>query len=91
MKKLITLASVGIFLLSLQGASLAQEKAPATPAGPPAEAPAVTAPAETPTTPEATVPKAKTAKKKTAKKKTAKKKAKTTKKAQKCPPVKVEE
>ena len=30
MKKLVTLASVGVFLLSLQGASLAQEKAPAT-------------------------------------------------------------
>ena len=29
MKKLITLASVGVFLLSLQGASLAQEKTPA--------------------------------------------------------------
>ena len=26
MKKLVTLASVGVFLLSLQGASLAQEK-----------------------------------------------------------------
>ena len=63
MKKLVTLASVGVFLLSLQGASLAQEKAPATPAtpaapatpaGPPAAAPAVTAPLETPATPEAT-------------------------------------
>ena len=32
MKKLVTLASVGVFLLSLQGASLAQEKTPATPA-----------------------------------------------------------
>ena len=29
MKKLVTLASVGVFLLSLQGASLAQGKAPA--------------------------------------------------------------
>ena len=34
MKKLVTLASVGVFLLSLQGASLAQDKAPATPATP---------------------------------------------------------
>jgi hypothetical protein len=34
MKKLITLASAGVFLLSLQGASLGQEKTPATPATP---------------------------------------------------------
>ena len=33
MNRLVTLASVGVFLLSLQGASLAQEKTPATPAG----------------------------------------------------------
>ena len=32
MNKLVTLASVGVFLLSLQGASLAQDKTPATPA-----------------------------------------------------------
>ena len=31
MKKLVTLASVGVFLLSLQGASLAQDKTPAHP------------------------------------------------------------
>jgi len=34
MKKLVTLASVSVFLLSLQGASLGQEK-PAAPAAPP--------------------------------------------------------
>src|SRR5450759_3045160 len=88
MKKLVTLASVGVFLLSLQGASLAQEKAPVTPAAPPLTAPSVTAPVETPATPEATAaPKTKTAKKKSK----LSKKAKAAKKAKKCPPVKVEE
>src|SRR5665648_821071 len=68
MNKLVTLASVGVFLLSLQGASLAQEKTPATPASPavpPVAAPSVTGPVETPATPEATgAQKPKTAKKK---------------------------
>ena len=54
MNKLVTLASVGVFLLSLPGASLAQEKTPATPASPPVAAPSVTAPVETPATPEVT-------------------------------------
>jgi len=57
MNKLVTLASVGVFLLSLQGASLAQDKTPATPASPavpPVAAPAVTGPVETPATPEVT-------------------------------------
>ena len=31
MNKLVTLASVGVFLLSLQGASLAQDKSPGHP------------------------------------------------------------
>lgn len=54
MKKIITIATAGVFLLSLQGASLAQkeEKAPATPpmiekqapAAPKAETPAPKAP-----------------------------------------------
>ena len=47
MNKLVTLASVGVFLLSLQGASLAQDKTPATPATPavpPVTAPSVTGP-----------------------------------------------
>ena len=89
MKKLVTLASVGVFLLSLQGASLAQEKAPATPngpattAGPATAAPSVTGPVEMPANPEVTgVTKTKKAKKKTAKKKTKTTKKKT-KKAQK--------
>ena len=54
MNKLVTLASVGVFLLSLQGASLAQDKTPATPASPavpPVAAPSVTAPVETPADP----------------------------------------
>ena len=59
MKKLITLASAGVFLLSLQGASLAQDKtpapipaAPATPAAPPAATVPSVTPAETPAAPE---------------------------------------
>ena len=36
MKKLVTLASVGVFLLSLQGLALAQEKAPDARSGNPA-------------------------------------------------------
>ena len=58
MKKLITMATAGIFLLSLQGASLAQEKpvkptekqAPATPkteAPEPSKEPTVVKPSET--------------------------------------------
>ena len=42
MKKLVTLASAGVFLLSLQGASLAQDKTPAP--RPPAAPPAATLP-----------------------------------------------
>ncbi len=58
MKKLITLASVGVFLLSLQGASLAQDKVPATPATPaipatPAGPPTAATPSITPETPAA--------------------------------------
>lgn len=84
MKKIVTLASVGVFLLSLQGASLAQEKekAPAPPAVPPAvekapAAPEVKAPAAPAKKEEAkATKKAKKAEKKKAKKAKAKKKKK---------------
>jgi hypothetical protein len=88
MRKIITVASAGVFLLSLQGASLAQkeEKAPApppmtekqAPAAPKAEAPAPKAPEVKPaeTKPKA---KAKKTQKKTKKKKTKPKKTKKTK------------
>jgi outer membrane biosynthesis protein TonB len=77
MKKLFALASVVAFLLSLQGASLAQEKAAPTPATPPVveKAPA---PVEVPVAPKEEVTK-ETKKEKAAKKKK-KKKAKGKKK-----------
>jgi hypothetical protein len=50
MKKLVTLASVGVFLLSLQGITLAQQKTPA-PAPPPAGVTPAPPPGETPTMP----------------------------------------
>ena len=83
MKKIVTLASVGVFLLSLQGASLAQEKekAPAPPAVPPAVekapvAPEVKAPAAAAKEEAKATKKAKKAEKKKAKKAKAKKKKK---------------
>jgi len=83
MKKIVTLASVGVFLLSLQGASLAQEKekAPAPPAVPPAvekgpAAPEVKAPAAAAKEEAKATKKAKKAEKKKAKKAKAKKKKK---------------
>ncbi len=90
MKKVITLASAGIFLLSLQGASLGQEKAPSTatppmtekqaPAAPKAEAPA-------PKAPEVKAPETKSQSKATNKKSKAKQKAKSRKaKKQKAAP-----
>ncbi len=78
MKKVITLAAAGVFLLSLQGATMAQEKAPTAtppmqekqaPAAPKVEAPAVKAP-------EVKAPEAKTQTKATDKKAKAKAKAK---------------
>jgi outer membrane biosynthesis protein TonB len=91
MNKIVTLASVGVFLLSLQGASLAQDKTPASPASPavpPVAAPSVTGPVETPATPEATSVK----KTKKSKKSKSTKKAKKPKKAKKAPtPKPVEE
>ena len=93
MKKLITLASVGVFLLSLQGASLAQEKAPA-PAAPAVEKAAPAAPVapkmEAPAAPKMEAPAApkEEAAKATKKSKTKKAKApKKTKKAKKVPEV----
>jgi hypothetical protein len=83
MKKLVTLASVGMFLLSLLGVSLAQEKAPApAPAAPPAAtAPVAPAPAP-PAAPKQEVKGAKKAKKqKKAKKGKKGKKGKKAKKA----------
>ena len=83
MKKIVTLASVGVFLLSLQGASLAQEKekAPAPPAVPPAvekapAAPEVKAPAATAKEEAKATKKGKKAEKKKAKKAKPKKKKK---------------
>jgi hypothetical protein len=90
MNKLVTLASVGVFMLSLQGASLAQDKSPATPASPavpPVAAPPVTGPVETPATPEVTGAQ----KTKKAKKTKTTKKTKKTKKAKKAPKPAVEE
>ena len=53
MKKLVTLASVGVFLLSLQGLTLAQEKAPMpAPATPPAATTPMAPPAETQAAPQ---------------------------------------
>lgn len=78
MKKVVTLATAGIFLLSLQGASLGQEKAPTAtppmtekqaPAMPKAEAPAAK-------TPEAKAPEAKSQSKAGDKKAKLKQKAK---------------
>jgi len=79
MKKVITLAAAGIFLLSLQGVSLGQEKAPGAatppmtekqaPAAPKAEAPAAK-------TPEVKAPETKSQTKATDKKAKAKQKAK---------------
>ena len=77
MKKIVTLASVGVFLLSLQGATLAKEKAPA-PAPVPAAEP-MTHKADTPAVKE----EGKTAKKAKKTKKTNTKKTKKTKKAKK--------
>ena len=83
MKKIVTLASVGVFLLCLQGASLAQEKekAPAPPAVPPAvekapAAPEVKAPAATAKEEAKATKKGKKAEKKKAKKAKPKKKKK---------------
>jgi hypothetical protein len=78
MKKLVTLASAGVFLLSLQGLTLAQEKAPApAPVAPPAiETPAASK-AET------AAPEAKQTKKAKKSKKAKSKKAKKTKKTKK--------
>ncbi|MHB8068310.1 MAG: hypothetical protein ACYDIC_10475 [Desulfobaccales bacterium] len=87
MNKVIILATAGIFLLSLQGASLAQEKAPTAtppmqekqaPAAPKAEAPAAKAP-------EAKAPEAKTQTKAADKKAKIKQKAKA-RKAKKAKP-----
>ncbi len=87
MKKIITLAAAGTFLLSLQGASLAQEKTPPAtppmvekqaPAAPKVEAPAVKAP-------ETKAPETKTQTKATNKKSKIKKKIKA-RKAKKAKP-----
>ncbi|MBM4286017.1 MAG: hypothetical protein FJ128_12360 [Deltaproteobacteria bacterium] len=76
MKKLLTLATVGAFVLSLQGASLAQQKEDKGPAGSPPPAAVETPPPGTATQPETAKPE----KEKTTKKKATKKKKKTTKK-----------
>jgi hypothetical protein len=81
MKKLVTLATVGAFVLSLQGASLAQTKEDKGPAG--AAPPAVETQTPQPGAAETTKPEEKktTKKKATTKKKTTKKKTKPKKKA----------
>jgi hypothetical protein len=87
MKKMVVWATAGLFVLSLQGAALAQKEEKAPEINPPAmESPAPTTPMTPAETPAAPKKAKKTCKKKTSKKKTAKackpkkKKAKTAKK-----------
>lgn len=81
MRKLITWATAGLFVLGLQGGALAQKEEKAPAATPPvAETPAPAAKAEQPAAPEKVEKKAQKKTKKKGKKKASKKKAKKAKK-----------